>query len=240
MEIARRVAGALQHAHDHGVIHRDVKPGNILFQDNEPVVTDFGIALAAGVAGGTRLTETGLSVGTPFYMSPEQATGDQGMGPQSDTYSLACVLYELLVGDPPYPGSTAQAVLGKIIQGLPVSATAARKSVPANVDAAIRKALGKLPADRFTSAQDFGKALSDPGFRHGEEDGQSTSTRSHHSGSRPSWAACREPVQWPPPANDVRAKHLRDQENRIRLFRSSCGPNRKVRNRPESLRGDSQ
>ena len=167
--IARKVAGALQHAHDAGVIHRDVKPGNTLFQDNEPVVTDFGIALAAGVAGGTRLTETGLSVGTPFYMSPEQAAGDQGMGPASDTYSLACVLYEMLVGDPPYPGSTAQAVLGKIIQGLPVSATTARKSVPPNVDAAIRKALEKLPADRFTTAQDFSQALADSGFGHGEE-----------------------------------------------------------------------
>ena len=171
VEIARKVAGALQHAHEHGVVHRDVKPGNILFQDNEPVVTDFGIALAAGVAGGTRLTETGLSVGTPFYMSPEQATGDQGVGPATDTYALGCVLYETLVGEPPYLGNTAQAVLGKIIQGLPVSATAARKSVPANVDAAIRKALEKLPADRFTSAQDFGKALSDPGFQHGTEAG---------------------------------------------------------------------
>ena len=167
--IATKVAGALQHAHEHAVIHRDIKPGNILIQDGEPVVGDFGIALAAGVAGGTRLTETGLSVGTPFYMSPEQATGDQGVGPQTDVYALACVLYEMLVGEPPYLGNTAQAVLGKIIQGLPVSATAARNSVPANVDAAIRKALEKLPADRFTSAQGFSRTLDDPGFRHGEE-----------------------------------------------------------------------
>ena len=167
--LATKVAGALQHAHEQGVIHRDIKPGNILLQGGEPVVADFGIALAVGVAGRSRLTETGLSVGTPYYMSPEEATGDQEVGPASDTFALACVLYEMLVGEPPYPGNTAQAVLGKIIQGLPVSATAVRKSVPVNVDAAIRKALETLPADRFTAAQDFAKALADPGFRHGEE-----------------------------------------------------------------------
>ena len=166
--IASKVASALQHAHEQGVIHRDIKPANILLQSGEPVVADFGIALAVGAAGGGRLTETGLSVGTPFYMSPEQATGDQEVGPGSDTYGLACVLYETLVGEPPYPGNTAQAVLGKIIQGQPVSATAIRKSIPANVDAAIRKALEKLPADRFAAAQDLAKALADPSFRHGE------------------------------------------------------------------------
>ena len=166
--LASKVAGALQHAHEHGVIHRDIKPGNILLQDGEPVVSDFGIALALGVAGGTRLTETGLSVGTPFYMSPEQATGDQAVGASTDTYALGSVLYEMLVGDPPFAGSTAQAVLGKIIAGKRVSATEERASVPANVDAAIRKALEKLPADRFTSAQDFGKALGDENFRYGE------------------------------------------------------------------------
>ena len=169
--IATSVANALQHAHDRGVIHRDIKPANILLQDGQPVVADFGIALAVGMAGGTRLTETGLSVGTPFYMSPEQATGDQSVGPASDTYALACVLYEMLVGEPPYPGNTAQAVLGKIIQGIPVSATAIRKAVPTNVDAAIVKALEKLPADRFTGAQDFARALADPGFRHGDTPG---------------------------------------------------------------------
>lgn len=122
----------------------------------------------AGAGGSSRLTETGLSVGTPYYMSPEQATGDQQVGPASDTYALAAVLYEILTGDPPHVGSTAQAVLGKIIQGLPVSATASRPSVPANVDAAIRKALERLPADRFTGAQDFAKALADAGFRYGD------------------------------------------------------------------------
>ena len=153
--LAMKVAGALQHAHEHGVIHRDIKPANILLRDGEPVVADFGIALALGVAGGNRLTETGLSVGTPFYMSPEQATGDQPVGGSTDTYALGSVLYEMLVGEPPYPGTTAQAVLGKIIAGKPVSATELRPSIPANVDAAVRKALEKLPADRFTSAQEF-------------------------------------------------------------------------------------
>ena len=168
VRIAVAVAGALDHAHRAGVVHRDIKPANILLQDGQPVVADFGIALAVGAAGGARLTETGLSVGTPFYMSPEQATGDQSLGAATDTYALACVLYELLVGEPPYLGNTAQAVLGKIISGRPVSPTEHRASIPANVDAAIRKALEKLPADRFTSAQDFAKALEDPGFRHGE------------------------------------------------------------------------
>ena len=166
--IATAVANALHTAHEQGVVHRDIKPGNILLSRGEPLVADFGIALAVSAGGSGRLTETGLSLGTPYYMSPEQATGDQAVGPASDTFALACVLYEMLVGEPPYPGSTAQAVLGKIIQGLPVSATAIRQSVPANVDATIRKALEKLPADRFTGAQDFARALADPGFRHGE------------------------------------------------------------------------
>jgi len=166
--IATAVAHALQTAHDQGVVHRDIKPGNILLSRGQPLVADFGIALAVGAAGGSRLTETGLSVGTPYYMSPEQATGDQLVGPASDMYALACVLYEMLVGEPPYLGNTAQAVLGKIIQGLPVSATAVRRSVPVNVDAAIRRALEKLPADRFTDAQGFARALADPTFRHGE------------------------------------------------------------------------
>jgi serine/threonine-protein kinase len=165
--IASAVANALHTAHEAGVVHRDIKPGNILMSQGEPLVSDFGIALAVGAAGGNRLTETGLSVGTPYYMSPEQATGDQQIGPASDTYALACVLYEMLVGEPPYTGNTAQAVLGKILMGELVSATAVRASIPANVDGAIRKALEKLPADRFTGAQAFAKALGDTGFRHG-------------------------------------------------------------------------
>jgi len=168
VRIATAVASALDHAHRHNVIHRDIKPANILLQDGEPVVADFGISIAVGVAGGSRLTETGLSLGTPYYMSPEQATGDQAVGASTDTYALGSVLYEMLVGEPPYPGTTAQAVLGRIIAGKPVSATEQRPSIPANVDAALRKALEKLPADRFTSAQEFAKALDDPGFRYGD------------------------------------------------------------------------
>jgi serine/threonine protein kinase/Tol biopolymer transport system component len=176
LAIATAVANALQAAHDRGVIHRDIKPGNILLSRGEPLVSDFGIALAVGAAGGNRLTETGLSVGTPYYMSPEQATGDQTVGPATDTYALGCVLYEMLVGEPPYLGNSAQAVLGKIIQGTPVSATSARRSVPPNVDAAIRKALEKLPADRFPRTSDFAKALADPGFRWGAETGAGASS----------------------------------------------------------------
>jgi len=182
VSIAKAVAQALQHAHDRGVIHRDIKPGNILIQDGQPVVSDFGIALAVGAGGGARLTETGLSVGTPYYMSPEQATGDVAVGPASDIYALGCVLYEMLIGDPPYIGSSAQAVLGKIIQGAPVSATGVRKSVPLHVDAAIRRALEKLPADRFASAQDFAKALGDEHFRYGD-----AAAAGAGSSGRPKW-----------------------------------------------------
>jgi serine/threonine-protein kinase len=171
LRIATAVAGALQAAHDRGVIHRDIKPANILLGGGQPMVSDFGIALAVGAGGSSRLTETGLSVGTPFYMSPEQATGDRQVGPASDIYALAAVLYEMLTGDPPYIGSTAQAVLGKILQGEAVSATSTRKAVPANVDAAIRKALEKTPADRFARADDFARALADPAFRHGADAG---------------------------------------------------------------------
>jgi serine/threonine-protein kinase len=167
VRIATEVAEALDHAHRQGVVHRDIKPGNILLRDGRPLVADFGIALAVGAAGGARLTETGLSVGTPYYMSPEQATGDAHVGPQTDIYALACVLYEMLVGDPPYPGSTAQAVLGKIIAGERVSAIEQRSTIPVHVDAAIRRSLEKISADRFTTAGGFARALGDASFRHG-------------------------------------------------------------------------
>jgi len=159
------VADGLDHAHRQGVIHRDIKPANILLREGRPVIADFGIAIAVGSVSG-RLTETGLSLGTPFYMSPEQATGDRDIGSASDTYSLAAVLYEALTGDPPFMGGTAQAVLGKIIQGDIASARALRRTIPINVDHAIQKALEKLPADRFESTGEFAKALRDSEFRH--------------------------------------------------------------------------
>jgi serine/threonine-protein kinase len=171
VRIATSVAEALDYAHRHGVIHRDIKPANILLQDGNPVISDFGIALAVGAAGGGRLTETGLSLGTPHYMSPEQATGDQAVHVATDIYALGCVLYEMLVGEPPYTGSTAQAILGKIIQAKPVSVTEARRSVPTHVDAAVRRSLEKLAADRFATARDLAVALGDRGFRHGEAEG---------------------------------------------------------------------
>ena len=167
VKIATDLAEALDYAHRHKIIHRDIKPANILIHERRPLIADFGIALAVGAAGSNRLTETGLSLGTPYYMSPEQATGDQIVGASTDTYALGSVLYEMLVGEPPYPGTTAQAVLGRIIAGERVSAAKHRPSVPPNVDAAIRKALEKLPADRFTSAQEFARALGDVEFRHG-------------------------------------------------------------------------
>jgi len=172
VSIATAVANALDFAHRQGVVHRDIKPGNILFQDGQPVVSDFGIALAVGAGGRERLTETGLSLGTPYYMSPEQATGDQQVGPKSDIYSLGSVLYEMLTGDPPYTGSTAQAVLWQILTETPRPPTVIRAAVPLNVEAAVLRALEKLPADRFRTATDFVKALADPAFRYGVTDGE--------------------------------------------------------------------
>jgi serine/threonine-protein kinase len=157
--IAVKVAGALQAAHDRGVIHRDIKPANILLQNGEPLVADFGIALAMEQASGGRMTETGLSVGTPFYMSPEQATADRDPDARSDLYSLACVLYEMLVGDPPHTGSTAQAVVAKILTRDPEPVTESRRTVPDHVEVALDRALQRLPADRFSRAAEFAAAL---------------------------------------------------------------------------------
>ncbi len=168
VRIAAAVASALQAAHEQGVVHRDIKPANILLSRGEPLVADFGIALAVSESGGNRLTETGLSVGTPYYMSPEQATGDRDVEARSDVYALGCIAYEMLVGDPPYVGSTAQAVLGKILTEAPKAPAEVRPVVPKNVEGAVLKALEKLPADRFPSAEAFAKALADPSFRYGE------------------------------------------------------------------------
>jgi eukaryotic-like serine/threonine-protein kinase len=167
VRITREVADALDYAHRRGVIHRDIKPENILLHDGRPMVADFGIALAVSAAAGGRMTETGLSLGTPHYMSPEQATADKEITGRSDVYSLASVLYEMLTGNPPHVGSSAQQVIMKIIAEPVQPVTALRKSVPPNVALAIARALEKLPADRFGSAKEFGDALSNPTFAFG-------------------------------------------------------------------------
>jgi serine/threonine-protein kinase len=164
VRITREVADALDYAHRHGVIHRDIKPENILLHDGRPMVADFGIALALSAAAGGRMTETGMSLGTPHYMSPEQATAEKEITARSDVYSLASVLYEMLAGQPPHLGGSAQQIIMKIIAEPVAEVTALRKSVPPNVAAALMKALEKLPADRFDSAKAFAEALTNPGF----------------------------------------------------------------------------
>ncbi len=167
IRITTDVADALHHAHSRGVIHRDIKPENILLANGRPMVADFGIALAVSAAAGGRMTETGLSLGTPHYMSPEQATAERDITARSDVYSLGSVLYEMLAGDPPHTGSSAQQIIMKIITEPAPLVTSARRSVPANVAAALAKALEKLPADRFASAQQFAEALANPSFTGG-------------------------------------------------------------------------
>jgi serine/threonine-protein kinase len=164
VELTRSVASALDYAHRHDVIHRDIKPENVLLHDGQAQVADFGIALALSHAGGQRLTETGLSIGTPHYMSPEQAMGDRELDARSDVYSLGAMLYEMLAGDPPYTGSTAQAIVAKVITEKAAPVTAARPTTPPHVAASIEKALEKLPADRFSSAAQFAEALANPAF----------------------------------------------------------------------------
>jgi hypothetical protein len=157
--ITRQVAGALDYAHRQGVVHRDIKPENIMIHEGEAMLVDFGIALAVKEAGGNRLTETGLSLGTPQYMSPEQATGDRVLDARSDVYSLAAVLYEMLAGEPPHAAPTAQATIAKLLTERPTRLRVVRDTVPVVVDDAIAKALSKVPADRFPGAGDFARAL---------------------------------------------------------------------------------
>ena len=164
VRIAREVLDALEYAHQHGIVHRDVKPENILLHGGHAMVADFGIALAVSAAAGGRMTETGLSLGTPHYMSPEQATAEKDISARSDVYSLGSVLYEMLTGQPPHLGGSAQQIIMKIIAEPVPAVTALRKSVPPNVAAAVAKSLEKLPADRFESAKAFGDALGNPAY----------------------------------------------------------------------------
>ena len=159
VRLATAIAGALAYAHERGVIHRDLKPENILLQAGQPVIADFGIALAVSNAGGARVTQTGLSLGTPQYMSPEQATGDRAIDARSDTYSLSAMTYEMLVGDPPHVASTAQAIVAKLMTERPPSVQVARPTVGDAVAYAIDRGLEKLPADRWSSAAEFADAL---------------------------------------------------------------------------------
>ena len=157
--LAREIADGLGYAHARGIVHRDIKPENILLSHGHALIADFGIARAVREAGGERLTETGLSLGTPEYMSPEQASGSRQIDARSDIYALACVVYEMLAGEPPHTGPNAQAIIARVLTQPVPSIRGMRETVPVPMDAAIAKALAKLPADRFATAQQFGEAL---------------------------------------------------------------------------------
>ncbi len=162
MSITREVASALSYAHSHDVIHRDVKPENILLSGGEAIVADFGIAGALDAAGGVNLTRTGVVLGTPAYMSPEQAAGDRALDGRSDVYGLGCVLYEMLTGEPPFTGPTSQAIIAKRFSDPVPSARRLRETISLPLDRAIVKALARAPADRFASTREFAEALRGP------------------------------------------------------------------------------
>jgi serine/threonine-protein kinase len=191
LRLAREVASALDYAHRQGVVHRDIKPENILLQDGAALVADFGIALAVHQAGGSRMTQTGLSLGTPAYMSPEQAMGERDIGPRSDVYALGAMAYEMLAGEPPFTGPSSQAIVAKLLTEEPPPLRPKRPTVPAGAETAIMTALQKLPADRWGSAREFNEALAGTG-----------SSRSGPvatipmAAARPPGAAGRAPLLW--------------------------------------------
>jgi len=163
LRIVREVADALHFAHGRGVLHRDIKPANILIEAGHAVVADFGIARAIDVAGGERLTETGMALGTPLYMSPEQAAGEKHLDSRSDQYALGCVLYEMLAGQPPFTGPTAQSVTRQHLAADPPQVRQLRPTVSEAMEAALQRALAKAPADRFTDVEQFADALGQSG-----------------------------------------------------------------------------
>jgi len=168
VRITCEVGSALDYAHRHGVIHRDIKPENVLLHDGRALVADFGIALAASKAGGsTRMTETGMSLGTPHYMSPEQAMGERDITARSDVYALGAIAYEMLTGEPPFTGPSAQAIIARVVTEHPRSLSSQRHTIPEHVEAAVLTALEKLPADRFATAADFVAALGSAGYTRG-------------------------------------------------------------------------
>jgi serine/threonine-protein kinase len=159
VSVTRQVANALGYAHREGVIHRDVKPENILLDDGRAVLMDFGLAKALLAAGGERLTETGIMVGTPAYMSPEQGAGSKELDGRSDMYSLGCVLYEMLSGEPPFTGITPHAVMArKLADPVPPLRTVCPEASPA-LQQVVERALARVPADRFPTIEAFGGAL---------------------------------------------------------------------------------
>jgi TolB-like protein len=162
LSITIQIAQALHYAHTRGVIHRDVKPGNILMSGSQAILADFGIARAVTMAGGEKLTATGLSVGTPHYMSPEQAAGSEGIDGRTDIYALSAVLYEMLAGDPPFTGSSAHAVIARKSMEPASSLRTVRDTVSAGLDRVVLKGLARVPADRFPTAADFAAALERP------------------------------------------------------------------------------
>ncbi len=187
VQVATEVAGALESAHRKGIIHRDIKPENVLLHEGRALVADFGIALAASTAGGTRMTETGMSLGTPHYMSPEQAMGERDLDARSDIYALGCVLHEMLTGEPPFTGPTAQAIVAKVMTEEPPPASKLRKTVPEHLEDAILTALEKLPADRFASATEFASAL----------EGEAARPATRLARSRRTLETRRVPMYWP-------------------------------------------
>ena len=162
LNIASALARALDYAHRQGVVHRDIKPSNVLLQDGQPFIADFGIALAVSAAASDRMTATGMSIGTPQYMSPEQAAADRPVDGRTDIYALACILFEMLAGEPPFAGTNPGALLARKLTDTAPDVSTVRDTVPGSVTDALRRALARIPADRFASAAEFANALSDP------------------------------------------------------------------------------